>query len=223
MECIRKLSLFRGFDDGQFEEMLQCAEKRVYTKNQVLFLEGDPADKIFILKMGAVKLSKLSSDGKELILGFLGPDDIFGEDSAFSGEDYSVTATALEETCTLVFTKANMERIFLRNPAMALKVIESLSKKLTQSTNQVTDMAFRDAKGRLANILLRLSSEYGKDTIDGVCIDLSLTHQDLASIASLSRPTVTNLLLDLKGKGLIKTCRRRIVLKDATGLEAWAG
>ena len=223
MECIRRLTLFRGFNDRQFEEMLKCAEKKVYAKNQVLFFEGDPAEEIFVLKMGAVKLSRLSSDGKELILGFLGPDDIFGEDSAFSGENYSVTATALKETCTLVFTKANMERIFLRNPSMALKVIESLSKKPTQYTNQVTDMAFRNARGRLASTLLRLSSEYGKATIDGVSIDLPLTHQDLASIASLSRPTVTNLLLDLKKKGLIKTCRRHIVLKDATGLEIWAG
>lgn len=223
LECIRKLSLFKEFDDKQLGEMLACAKTKVYPKNQVLFFEGDMADQIFVIKSGSIKLSKLSEDGREFILGFLGREDIFGEDSVFSEEPYSFTATAMEDTCTLIFTKADMERIFLRSPAMALKVIKSLSKKLTQSTSRVSDMAFRDARGRLASTLLRLSSEYGRPTNDGVAIDLSLTHQDLASIVNLSRPTVTNLLLDLKQKGLIDTSRRHIILKDASGLASWAG
>ncbi|HHV63112.1 MAG TPA: Crp/Fnr family transcriptional regulator [Firmicutes bacterium] len=221
LACIRSLDLFSDLTDAQFAQVISCIENRSYSKEEFLFHEGDRASRIFVLKSGRIKLFKNSWDGKELILAFLTPDSIFGEDAVFSGETYSASAMAVEDSCALVFTRSNIERILLENPGIAVKVIENLSRRLYKSTNQVSDIAFRDARGRLASALLRLSSEYGKPSREGTVIDLNLTHQDIANIVSLSRTTVTNLLLDLRDNELITIKNHRIILKDQARLADW--
>jgi CRP/FNR family cyclic AMP-dependent transcriptional regulator len=221
-ECLKALRLFSEIGDEELAMLAEKAEKLQLKKDDIIFTEGEPASKIFVVKNGRVKLYKLSEDGKELILGFLTGDNVIGEDSVFNGENYSMSAIAIDECCVTVFTREAIEEVIMQSPGIALKIIENLSRKLNLYTEQVGELAFRDAKGRLAGALMRLADEHGSLSREGVTIGLSLTHEELASLVNVSRTTVTNLLLDLRDEGLIRIKNRRIVLLDQFALKQWA-
>lgn len=211
--CIRKLSLFSDLTEDELEQAAQLAEKRIYQKDEPVFWEGEPADQIYIVTDGLVKLAKVSESGREFILGFARADHVLGEDAVFGGEEYSFSAVALQESCVTVCRKDDLEALFRRSPSIAMKVIYSLSRKLNQSTEQLNSLAFHSARERLISALERMAHEYGVRTERGLEIEVPLTHQDIASIINVSRPTATTLLVQLRNEGLLDIVGRRIVLQ----------
>ncbi len=216
--CIRKLSLFADLTESELEQAAESAEKRTYQKDEPIFWEKDPADRIYIVAEGLVKMAKVSESGKEFILGFARADHVLGEDAVFGEEEYSFSATAMEETCITVCSKEALERLFQRSPSIALKVIYSLSRKLNRSTEQLNSLAFHSARERLLAALEKMAAEYGVRTDKGLEIQVPLTHQDIASIINVSRPTATSLLVQLRNEGQLDVVGRRIVLQSKSPL-----
>ncbi len=213
LACIGKLSLFSDLDENELRRVAELAEKRTYTKEQTIFWEGETAHQIYIVNSGLVKMVKVSESGKELIMGFAKADQALGEDAVFGEEEHSFTAIALEECCVTVCTKESLEKLFLANPSIAMKVIYSLSKKLNQTTEQINSLAFQSARERLLTTLQQMAKDHGVATKRGLAIQVPLTHQDIASIINVSRPTVTNLLLQLRHEGILEIVDHRMVLK----------
>ncbi|NMB46612.1 MAG: Crp/Fnr family transcriptional regulator [Firmicutes bacterium] len=212
LACIRKLSLFSDLTEGELQRVADLAEKQVYTKDQIVFWEGETAGHIYIINSGLVKMVKVSESGKEFIMGFAKEDHVLGEDAVFGEEQYSFSAIALDECCITVCSRENLEKIFLANPSIAMKVINSLSRKLNQSTEQINSLAFQSARERLISALKQMAEEYGVPTERGLAIQVPLTHQDIASIINVSRPTVTNLLLQLRHEGILEVVNHQMVL-----------
>ncbi|NLJ85764.1 MAG: Crp/Fnr family transcriptional regulator [Firmicutes bacterium] len=212
--CIRKLSLFADLDEEELQRVARLAEKRHYQKDQTIFWQGDSAHRIYIVNTGLVKMVKLSETGKEFILGFAKADQVLGEDAVFGDEAYSFSAIAMDECCVTVCSKEDLEKLFLTNPSIAMKVIYSLSRKLHQSTEQINSLAFQTARERLVSTLRQMAKEHGVPTERGLAIQVPLTHQDIASIINVSRPTVTNLLLQLRHEGVLEIVNHRMVLPN---------
>ena len=212
LACIRKLSLFSDLTEAELQRVADLAEKRFYQKDQTIFWEGDNAHQIYIINSGLVKLVKVSESGKEFIMGFAKDDQVLGEDAVFAEEAYSFSAVAMGESCVTSCSKESLEKLFLTNPSIAMKVIYSLSRKLNQSTEQINSLAFQSARERLITTLEQMAKEHGVPTERGLAIEVPLTHQDIASIINVSRPTVTNLLLQLRHEGTLEIINHRMVL-----------
>lgn len=221
-DCSKYLEFFGKLTDNELRFVASKADTRPVIKGEPIFAEGEQADKVFIVRDGSIKVYKMSEDGKELILGLWVGDQVIGEDSVFNGEVYSVSAVALKDCCLTIFTRDAIKSIILQMPTIGLRMIEGLSRKLALSTEQVGELAFRDAKGRLASALMRLADEHGRIDREGVVIDIVLTHEVLAHFTNLSRTTITELLLELRESNLIKIRHRRIMLVDQYGIEQWA-
>ncbi|MDD3839978.1 MAG: Crp/Fnr family transcriptional regulator [Clostridia bacterium] len=214
-DCIKSLYFFADLDKRELNEVVELAQKKIFKKNEIIFNQGDRADKIFIVKEGNIKLFKISEDGKQLTLEILSGNNVFGENSLFSDECYSMSAQSIDETCVTIYYKDDMEKLLKSNPTISLKVIKTLSKKLYLSNEFVSNIAFNDARGRLINVLKKFAVDYGVHTEQGILIDFYLTHQDLASIINASRTTTTNILLSLREEGLISIKDRKIVVDKA--------
>lgn len=211
--CIKKLDIFSELSQEELKNVAAFSRKQNLSSGQFLFHEGDSIEGIHIVTGGRVKLSKLSLDGKELTLGFSTKNAVFGEEALFSNESYSFNAQAVEKSCITTCSKKNMEKLFLDKPEIAVKVIRSLSEKLSQSTKQLSDLAFRNVRERLLRNLQRLAREYGHQTSRGWQIDFKLTHGELASIINASRVTVTQTISSLREEGIISVNDQGILLK----------
>lgn len=214
INCIKKLELFENLNDSELVNIKSFCTKKTYQVGEFLFFEHDLVDKIYIISSGRIKLSKLSANGKELTLGFAVNDAVFGEEALFSDELYTMNAEVVDESCVTICSKDDMEELFLNNPQIAVKVIRSLSKKLSHSTKQMSDLAFRNVRERLLSTLQSLAENYGHKTESGWMIDFQLTHNELASIINASRVTVTHTLTNLRDEGLVTIDDRQIFLHN---------
>ncbi len=212
LACMRKLSLFSDLGDDELRRVADVAVKRIYEKDQTIFGQGETAHQIYVVNSGLIKMVKASDSGKEFIMGFAKEDQVLGEDAVFGEEEYSFSAIALEECCVTVCGKGSLEKLFLTNPSITMKVIYSLSGKLNHSTEQINSLAFQSARERLISALQQMARDYGAPTERGLAIQVYLTHQDLASIINVSRPTVTNLLLQLRHEGIVEIVDQKMVL-----------
>lgn len=208
---MKELAVFSTLDFSEREKIGVLAGKRVYRKNEYIFREGEPADTIYLIKYGRVRLFKISMNGREITLDILKEDDILGENTFFEDAQHTMNAQAIEDTFICSCSKESFA-LLLQNPQTSLKIIQLLGKKLNNYTEQVASIAFRDVKGRISATLLRLADEYGKPSPAGTTIDIDLTHQDLANLVNASRVMVTNILSALKQEGAIASKGHRLTL-----------
>lgn len=212
LDCLRNLSLFANLSDSDLDEIASGGEVSLFREGEILCHEGEPANKVYVLKRGRVRMYTLSEDGRVLDLDYMTQGGILGEEAAFGRGVYSMHAQTIEPTCALVFTRDGLERIFRRNPEIAIKVIQGLGQKLAQWTEMISEFALHDTRSRIIHALTRLAATYGTSTPEGVRIRLKLTHQDLANLVSVSRTTATTVLVQLRDEGLIRIEDREIIL-----------
>lgn len=218
IKCMKELGLFQALNEEEKELVAKLARARVYGKGELIFSENDPADTIYLVRAGRVLLYKISEDGKELALDLLQEEDIFGENTIFDDVRHTMNARALEPTFVCTCCRNDFPQL-LQNPMIAMKIIKLLGAKLNNYTEQMAMMAFRDVKGRIIKTLGRLAREHGQETSQGIKIDITLNHQDLANLVNASRVMVTNILNDLKREGAIDNSMRIFYILDRNLIE----
>lgn len=218
IKCMKDLQLFEALNEEEKEQITQIAQARLYNKGEDIFMEGDPADTIYLVRKGKVLLYKISDGGKEISLDILQEDDIFGENTIFNDVRHTMNAKALEDTFVCTCSNKQLPKL-LANPMVSLKIIKALGDKLNNYTDQIASMAFQDVKGRIFSTLVRLAKEHGKATSNGIKIDVSLNHQDLANLVNASRVMVTRTLAALKEEGKIGASKQCFYLLDQDSLK----
>ncbi|MFQ6041198.1 MAG: Crp/Fnr family transcriptional regulator [Candidatus Poribacteria bacterium] len=224
--CMANLWLFSSLSFEEKQKLRALAHKRVYEKGEFIFWEGEPCEGVFLLTIGRAKLFKLSEAGKEVILGFLCPNELFGEESLFGEHTHSLSAEAVERCFVCFCAKEDFEELIRQDSTVALKVIKLLGHKINRLTAQTADMALRKVQERVAKTLLRLGEAYGEKTEEGLRLNFRLTHADLAALVGASRVMVSNvigslreanaLLLDQEGRILVKIEQLAQFMETAT-------
>lgn len=218
------LSRVTIFSELTFEELEKIAALsiiRTYPKGVYVFYEGEPGDGFYFVKKGKLKLTKLLPDGKEKILHFVQDGDIFAELLLFDGGPFPASAQTMVESQVGVIRNADMEKLLRDNPDISWRILRVLSRRLRQAVEQMRDMAFRDAYGRLAGGLLSLAQEYGVQTPEGLKIDLPLSQQELANLTGTSRETVARILGQWKRDGLLDVRQQHLIIYQIKELERW--
>jgi CRP/FNR family transcriptional regulator len=217
-QCLKDLIVFQNLDPEELELLCQNSYAKVYEKDEVIFFENDSVKKLYLLINGKVKLSMLSAEGKEKVLTILQEGDIFGELSLFDEDPHPLTAEVMEDARLLIIPWNEMEKMIIKRPSLAIKIIEALSKKTRLLTSQVRELVFQDAAGRLASLISRLAEDFGREIEEGTVIDLVLTHQEIANLIGSSRVTVTKLINKFIDDGMITIKKRKIIITDFESL-----
>lgn len=189
-----------------------CPDKR-YRKGDVIFYAGDPATDMHIVAAGQVKLVSQAMSGSERILAICGPDDFIGEAFLTEEERYRVDAIALTETMTCPVSRKQFLQVSRQAPGFALSFAEILASHLFYCRQQLSD-AFDPVKVRLIKALLDMAGRFGKphDGSDWLDLQIDLKHEDLASLVSATRVSVTMAFTELREEGLVKGSRGRYLL-----------
>lgn len=221
--CPKKVPIFKELSH---EEMLKVAKmtKHIrFKKGQVLLHEGEKSDKLFIVNSGQVKVSKFTLQGKEQILYILASGEFFGELHLFNADEannFSVYAIQDTEICLL--TKDDMDRIMEDNPAISIKLLKAVTKRLAHTENLAQNLATNDAEARIAQMILEFCRKFGMKKKEGVLIELPITREEIASYVGVARETVSRKFSKLEELGLIALSgNKRLFVKDETALREY--
>lgn len=214
INCLKELELFRGLEKQEFVNVCLAATKKIIEKGGYLFNQGEPADTLYLVKAGKLKLVQLTDGGREIIVDILGPGEVLGETVLFQRGDYLYSAQAIETTKVCSFSLAQFETMIRNNPALAVKIISHLGQKLYEFVRLAGEVTGTSARERLLRILHRLADEHGRQVDSGILIELDLTQQELANMVGISRVKVAQIISELKESGVIQRNGKSYLLKS---------
>jgi CRP/FNR family transcriptional regulator, cyclic AMP receptor protein len=217
---LRAIPLFASLDPAEFSEVVSRIVEKRFHKNQVVLLEEDTANYIYVVYSGKVRVVHQGSDGSERILAVHKRGDIFGEMALLDAKTAPATVIAMEDAEIGLLSKDTFQKLFLKNEKVLLQLVAILCRRLREAQLVLKAIALPDAELRLRSILSHLSLLHGVRDDRGVVIALKLTHKELASYTSVSRETVTRLLHRLIVKGELEMLENRTILLKRSFLES---
>ncbi len=210
--CIGHLWLFQNLDPEEIEALSNEALRKKSAKGEALFLQGDPADDMFLLKGGRIKLSKVMEDGAELTLDIRKAGDFVGENMFSEEGQFPVSAYCLEDTLTCGFSRSQFENLVLQYPKIGLQIIKNLSERINWLTRRVGSLAVTNIEDRLYRVLSSVAKEHGATSPKGTVIQFPLTHEDLSFLTGAHRVSITRAMKALKESGKIIHDEKRLIL-----------
>lgn len=215
---IAYLSAMQIFRDLVPEEIKMIEGATVMTtapKGKIIYMPGETGEALFLLKRGSVHLYRLSSEGRKLIVQTVGPMTFFGQMASVGQNMQDLFAEAAEESLLCVMGRADVERLILSKPQVALRMLEEVGQRMHDAQERLGESAFKAIPARVAALLLRLSEGSTRE-ISG------MSHQDLADWLGVYRETITNTLDRLRDDGVIEISRKRVTVLDVDKLRAAA-
>ncbi len=211
---LKNIPMFADLRDEILEKIFSLMQKRLYKRNNMILMEEDAGDTLFILNQGSVKITRMSDDGREVILSILGDGDFFGEMSIFDGESRSANVIALEDSEVFVLKRGDFLDLLEKHPKIAIALLQELAIRLRRSDQQIEGLSLSDAESRIAMSIIRLAEDIGVIKLGQVIIDNLPFQQDVANMAGTSRETVSRMLKLLERKGWIQRRGRQLIITN---------
>lgn len=215
---VRLSSIFSELTEDEILKWKKLQSKNIYKKHSIIFYEGNKPFGLYILCAGRVKLYKSTPEGKQQIVKIINPGEIFGEKSLFANDNYTASAETLELSQINFIEKQLFFKFLAEHPNLSIKIINNLSKELKIAQNRLRDFAYKSAREKVADLLVRLASDYGIPENNSIRIGIYLSREELAQIIGLSKETTIRLLSDFKKEGLIDEAMKKIAVKNLSKL-----
>ena len=213
---LSKIEHFKSLPPEAQNAIIDVAISRQYKAGQVIYLEGEPADYVYILEKGWVKATRMTHEGREQGLLFLRPVEIFGDIAVFSGTSYPGTVTALEDVDVWVLPSETLLLLVKRYPDLALAIIRKLSERVLHYIGLVEDLSLRSVEARLASTLLRNAELRNEQLI--VPRREWTTFDEMAVRLGTVRDVLSRAMKTLEVEGYLKVEKQTIVILDPKGL-----
>lgn len=211
---ISNVTLFRGLPETQIEELSRIAEVRTYKRGQSIFSDGEPADGLYILFLGRVKVFKLSFEGKEQIFHIIEAGEPFGEVAVFLGIPFPAHAEALEESKAVFFPRTAFVDLIKKDPYLAMNMLAILSHRLKSFAHLIEDLSLKEVPQRFAAYLLQ-----GSEGKEKGAVNLTIAKSQLASLLGTIPETLSRILGKMTVEGYIEVEGRKITVLDRPALE----
>lgn len=213
-QVLGRIPLFAGLTPVELEKVAQRALERRFAPGELLAREGDLCQGFYILSRGKVKIFKTSRSGREITLTVESAPSSVAEIPMFDGGPYPASVSAITEVSAYLISTQDFRKCCLETPQVALKVLAVVGGRLRRLVAVVESVSFGSIRQRLAQILVELYREQGRNPVY-----MPLTHQELASRLGTVREVVSRNLSRFQSEGLLKIHRREIGLIDIPGLE----
>jgi len=223
MQTQSKLWYFENFSMLgvlSMKEMIVLDKKAVMRsapKNEIIYFPEDASNSVYMLKAGKVKISKMSGEGKEVILAILGPGEVFGEMSITGQEKREEIAEATDDTIICVVKIPDLQMMMENNARFNMQITKLIGFRLKKIQNRFESLIFKTSDERVRSFIRELADEHGtkvQGSNNEMEIRLKLTHEEIAKLTATSRQTVTTVLNDLEKQSIITYDRSRIFVKE---------
>lgn len=206
---LRRVDYFRALPDVDLAEVAKHVHLKRYAQGQLVIMEGEPCDGLYVVREGRVRVYKMSPAGKEQVLRIIPPDESFNDVPVFDGGPNPASADSLDESEIGILTKPDAERLLQSRPSFSAAMLRVFARRLRQLTTIVEDFAFHSVRARLARALLETAQ-------DGAS---RLTQRDLAELAGTAREVAGRELRQMEAEGAVHIERGTTRLRDLGLLE----
>ena len=191
---VASIPIFSDLEDAELDGLLDIAMTRTLGADELLFERGAEGNEFFTIMEGRLKATAEGSDGRELVFSIMERGEVIGEIALFDGEPRSLRVTAIEPSRLLVIHRPDFMRFLGRYPAVAIKLLSALARRVRAATSMVEDAVFMNVTSRLAKRLIHLARVYGEHTPRGLRIGIKLSQRELGELIGASRETVNKQL-----------------------------
>ena len=214
IELLQSVSLFWDLPKEQLGYIANQMIPKKYISGEYFFLEDSEGEQCFFVIHGSVKVTRLSKDGREVILAILSEGEFFGEMSLLDGDARSANVIALEDTKVFTLNRQDFLNVIKENPLIAIELLKVLGQRLRKSDRQITSLSLSDAEKRIALCVLRIADEQGTIQKGLVTIIKMPIQQDIANMSGTSRETVSRTLKLFETEGFITRDLRKLIILD---------
>jgi CRP/FNR family cyclic AMP-dependent transcriptional regulator len=211
---LARTEVFGGLEERELSEVAQVAVPRSWARGEIIFREGDEGDTCYLIRSGAVLLTREHQDGRMIALAELRAGGMFGELALFRGETRSATAESVEETTAIALLAPDMQRLIKRNPDISLKLLAALAERVRTTTERLMQQSFQTVAGRVSNALLaqvRARQEEGAPEQE---VLVECTQAEIAQLAGTSRESASRFLATLEREGVVALGRGKVTVHE---------
>ena len=205
---LQNFNLLKGMDESSMEMMSEKSTMKKSSKREVIYFPEERSDNIYLLKVGKVKISRVSEDGKKMTLQLIGPGEIFGESAILGQDKRENIAEVVEDAVICSINRTMFQEMLVNNPKLNLSINKFIGLRIRKIEAHIEDLVFKDAEERVIAFLKRYVKTFGKKMVDGWMVRPFLTHQEIAELTATSRQTVNSILNELVTNQEIKYTRR---------------
>ena len=219
LKIIGRLPFFKHLPAEAISKINALFHDRDVPADERIYFEGDDASHLYLVAMGKVKLVRNTASGREVLLDILHGSEYFGTLTVFGGRVHTETAIAQTDCCILQISSEDFETVLTEYPDVTRKVLEAVSKRLTESQEVVKQLSAYTVEQRIASTLLRLAGKLGETRGQGVLIQVPFSRQDLAAMTGSTTETVSRVMSRFAEDGLVKSGRKWVTIMDTKRLE----
>jgi len=201
---LENVPIFADLDNGTLEKIAQVGKIKNYERDSIILLEQESGTALFVILNGKVKVSRNSTDGKEVILTILNESDFFGEMAILDGLNRSASVIALEDSQLFIIQRNDFLNLLKTYPDVSIALLQELTARLRAADMKIKSLSLRDAEGKVASVIIQLADDIGKIKQGIVEIEKLPLQQDLANMAGTSRETISRTIHSFIKKGLIE-------------------
>ncbi|HVS04507.1 MAG TPA: Crp/Fnr family transcriptional regulator [Thermoanaerobaculia bacterium] len=222
LTLVQASPLFRDLPEPERQQLARRTVRRRLERREILFHQGDDANAAYLLASGQLRLSKLNPDGEQVIVSFIVPGQVFAVVAGMQTTRYPVTAEAVEQSDVLVWSREVLREVMQRYPAVAFEAMRTVSARMQDLQERYRELASLPVPQRLARALLRLTRQAGRESDEGLVLEMRLGRQDLAELTGTTLYTASRTLAGWEKQGILASSRERVVIRDRGALEALA-
>lgn len=214
---LENFGMLKALSNKEKEMLDSLAVMRHTPKKQVLYFPTDTSNSIYMLKAGKVKISRITPDGREIILTILGSGEVFGELGITGQQEREEIAEVTDDAIICVVEIKDLQRMMKDNPKFNTEILKFIGFRLKRVQTRLESLIFKNAEQRIRSLIKELAEDHGRPIAGDENyreVKLGLTHEDIAKLTATSRQTVTTQMNELEKSGLIKYDRKRITIKD---------
>jgi len=213
--AVRSVPAFSALGDAALAELAAAGQTRRVKAGETVFRDGQPAESLYLILGGSVKIFRLSPKGDQQILHLYGPGQTFGEAAVWAGRAYPAGAEAVADSHLLLIPRKTVEQTIRKDPDAALAMLAGMSRKLQEFADLIDDLSLKDVPARLAGVLLAEAKR-----ADAFTFELRQTKRELAAQIAAAPETLSRALKKLTADGLIDVDGPHISLLDLPALQA---
>jgi CRP-like cAMP-binding protein len=222
LRILGRLPFFADLSANALERVNQRFVEVGYQAGEMVYVAGDPAERLFVVAEGKVKLLQHAAGGRNVLLEILTTGEFFGNLATLGIAAYPDTAQAQTTACILSIRSDDFRRLLDEYPELALKTLSVMVERLNAANRRVLQLSSMPADARIAFTLHSLGKKFGREKEIGLLIDVPLSRDDLAEMAGTTPETVSRVVSQMQSNGILDTGRQWFAVTDWAALEAQA-
>jgi CRP-like cAMP-binding protein len=222
-DLLRRSPIFRRLSPGDRARVAEVARLVSFERGDLIFAEGDPADRFLSIVDGRVKVFKSTPAGKEIILEIFGPGSPLGAVAVYEGVPFPASALAIEPTTCLHIDQKAFFRLLEQHPALVRGLLSGLTLRLAELTRRLAELTGGRVEARFSRLFLKLADQIGRAERDGVFVPMPLSRQELADLTGTTIETAIRIMSRWQKEAVVHTEKDGFLILNRAALDEAAG